>query len=109
MMDIADHNTDKDAGIYTVPVTLGKQVTTKIILFFSIAAGVSISIIPLREAYGVFTMSALRRLSFALIGSLWLVVRAIQVANSKGEDEKLLNKSIDEGKLNVLFFLASSV
>ncbi len=108
IMDITDHSTDKDAGIYTVPVTYGKRVTSRIILFFSIGAA-SISINPLREVWGAFTLCSLRRLSCALIGSLWLIFRAIQIVNSEGEDERLLCKSIEEAKLHVLFFLASSI
>jgi 4-hydroxybenzoate polyprenyltransferase len=131
MMDITDRDADKDAGIYTVPVVYGKRIASKIILLFWLGTGVFASIGPMMEVWSmlcnilkggfsssmlqfgsivnVITDSAVRRLSFALLGGTWLLVRAIQVVKSEGQDEVLMKKAIEEGKLNVLLILASAI
>jgi 4-hydroxybenzoate polyprenyltransferase len=134
IMDITDHDSDKNAGICTVPVKYGKRVASKIALSFVFGAGIFISIGPIFELYSklvvslplaagglslsifnlktilkVITTPALWRLSSALVGSLWLGVRAMQIVSSEGKDENLMKKTIEEGKLNILFILASSI
>jgi 4-hydroxybenzoate polyprenyltransferase len=134
IMDITDYDADKNAGICTIPVKYGKQVASKVALSFVFGAGIFISIGPIIEMYSklvgslplatgglslsifnlktmlkVIATPALWRLSSALVGSLWLGVRAIQIVTSEGKDENLMKKTIEEGKLNILFILASSI
>ena len=123
IMDIKDCEEDKDAGIRTVPVSFGIETTTKIVLMFWIGTGFFSIMNPLLDLWSASSSigagissslivsrgQSLRRLSLALIGSSWLIMRAAQLILTKGYDEKLLMNAIEEAKLNVLFILAASI
>lgn len=126
IMDMTDYDADKIAGINTVPVVHGKRMASKIIFLLWLASGIFISFGPAIELYSQFAMGsfsvintsnllsimtfpAVQKLSFALLGSTWLVIRATQLVMTEGRHEALLEKAIEETKLSLLFILASSV
>ena len=116
IMDITDYEADKSAGINTVPVVNGKRMASKVVMLQWLASGMFISISPIMEIYsklkcvGSFpTFHLIRKLSLALTGSAWIITRGIQIFLKEGNDNKLLERAIEETKLSMLLLLASCV
>lgn len=115
IMDITDYDSDKNTGINTIPVVHGKVKAAKIVLLFWLAssfficAGPVLAICFSFQSCNVLPPLVFFKLFLALGGSTWITVRAIQLVASKASDERLLDKSIEEAKVSVLFFLASSM
>ena len=122
-MDINDMADDFVHNVRTVPVVYGRKFAAIAALLFTVAmAGVAM-MGPIRQIQWVtgsgLTWTALlstlrashvtRKLILASIGSLAMVRRAWQVCKTEGEDREIVNCAVEEGKLYVMFLLASFV
>jgi len=107
-MDINDVADDKDHGVRTVPVVYGRKFASTIGLFCNLGvSGFALSGPVLESVLGSPTGASMRRLGMAAVGSLALVRRSWQVFRSEGLDPGIVNRSVDEGLLTVVFLLAS--
>jgi 4-hydroxybenzoate polyprenyltransferase len=115
LMDINDVVDDRLHRIKTVPVRYGRQFASRIALLSTCIMGIlcllsvattTLTSIPqqlLQQQHGR------RQLAFALIGTVAQIGRAYQVARTGGTVPGLVDKAVEEGKLTVLFLLASYI
>ena len=110
-MDINDVDDDMSHDVRTVPGVYGRKFASTIGLLCNIGVAGFAMFGPVMECLSTPTMtttvSSLRRLGMATVGSLALIRRSWQVCQSKGLDRSIVTKSVDEGLLTVVFLLAS--
>jgi 4-hydroxybenzoate polyprenyltransferase len=123
LMDINDMEDDLAHDVRTVPVAFGRKFAAKVALSCTAAMTVAATMGPvwqIRQAVGssltwttllstLRTSPATRKLMLASIGSLAMMRRAWQVYKTEGEDRDIVERAIEEGKLSVMFLLASFV
>jgi 4-hydroxybenzoate polyprenyltransferase len=126
-MDINDMADDSAHHVRTVPVAYGRKFAAKAALLCTAAMAAVAMMGPMwqiqRAVVGssCLTWTALsstlraspghatRKLILASIGSLAMVRRAWQVYNTEGEDREIVDCAVEEGKLSIMFLLASFV
>lgn len=123
-MDINDMADDFVHNVRTVPVVYGRMFAAKAALLCTVAmAGMAMMVPILQIRLAVVGSSltwtavlstlrashATRKLILASIGSLAMMRRAWQVYKTEGEDREIVNCAIEEGKLYIMFLLASFV
>jgi len=135
VMDIHDYESDKASCIMTIPVRHGRRMATRVALGFVIAMCISACSEPLwsvvninwneyrpplfesnqtfikwtQTLWNILSASAVRKLCLSASGSLWMIIRLLRVRRSEGEDKRVLDRFIEEGKGAILFLLTSFV
>ena len=125
-MDINDMADDFVHNVRTVPVVYGRKFAAKAALLCTVAMAAMAMMVPIWQirlavvGSSSLTWTALlstqlrashatRKLILASIGSLAMMRRAWQVYKTEGEDREIVNCAIEEGKLYIMFLLASFV
>lgn len=124
MMDITDLKDDKLNCVRTIPVKYGRRFASAVAMVCYLLGGLWVIGGPatqLGAALGeTVSASALktvlmanqglaRRLVFGGIGSLMLARRGIQVFQTKGEDQSVVDKTVDEAQLAMIVSLVSFI
>jgi 4-hydroxybenzoate polyprenyltransferase len=128
MMDCNDVVGDARVGVRTVPVVRGRAYASRVALMSAVVCCALAMVGPVIEVGGVvvrqfrwsdpptlwtalLTMApgALRRLILASVGSVLVLRRSIQVANTQGKNKNVIDRAVDEGLFTILVFLASFV
>jgi 4-hydroxybenzoate polyprenyltransferase len=123
LMDINDVDDDSAHDVRTVPVEFGRKFAARTALSCTAAMTVAATVGPMwqiQRAVGgsltwTFLLSTLRtspatrKLLLASIGSLAMMRRAWHVYKTDGEDRDIVDRAVEEGKLSVMFLLASFV
>lgn len=115
LMDINDVVDDRLHRIKTVPVRYGRQFASRIALVSTCIMGL-LCLLPIITSSLSSSSSFLllqhhrrRQVALGLIGTVAQIRRAYQVARSGGTAPELVDKAVEEGKLTVLFLLASYI
>lgn len=121
LMDVNDCDGDRDAGVVTVPVKHGRRYASWVALGFTalmstLAVSVpAFSVVDFLDVDGsqsvgaVLANPAVKKLILAMLGSAMQLRRATDVVKTEGNDAEVVDMAIEEGKLSVLFILASFV
>lgn len=122
LMDVLDCESDRAAGVRTVPVRHGKRYATKTALGFTAIMSALAVIVPSAQLWNAISglegplslmkawaTPALRRALLAVIASGWMVWRAARVVFTEGNNLDLIERAVEEGKISVLLLLASFV
>ena len=110
LMDINDVVDDRLHRIKTVPVRYGRDVAARVAL-------ASTSVMAVTCLAGVVLPPVLlghgrcppRQVACALVGCVAQLRRAYQVSRTGGTSKELVDKAVEEGKVTVLFLLASYI
>ncbi|KAI2511932.1 UbiA prenyltransferase family [Fragilaria crotonensis] len=111
LMDINDVVDDRLHRIKTVPVRYGRQFASRIALVSTCIMGL-LCLLPLITSSSSFLLlqhHRRRQVALGLLGTVAQIRRAYQVAHSGGTAPELVDKAVEEGKLTVLFLLASYI
>lgn len=126
MMDILDTKDDKLGGVRTIPVKYGRKFASGVAMICYLLAGMWVLGGPLLQIAGQIGESATivpalksillantdgisRRLMFACLGSLALIGRGVQVFKAEGEDESLINRTVNEAQLVMVLSMLSFI
>jgi 4-hydroxybenzoate polyprenyltransferase len=117
IMDCTDVENDKRAGVNTVPVQHGVEYASRVALGATLMSAVATLWGPLHEIGQIGTSlsaqtllsPAMRHLMLAGLGSGLMVLRHLQVVQSKGQDMNTIDKAIKEGHLSALLIMLSFI
>jgi 4-hydroxybenzoate polyprenyltransferase len=126
MMDIVDQKDDTLNRVRTIPVKYGRNFASGVAMVCYLVGTLWVAGGPLSELAAqligkTVSLPALktvlmtnaggmsRRLLFASLGSFMMARRGIQVFNTKGEDPKTLDRTIDEAQLAMVICLVSFI
>jgi 4-hydroxybenzoate polyprenyltransferase len=99
MMDINDVVDDRLHRVRTVPVKYGRKFASNVVLACTV----------FMSGFSLVGWTSGRQLALAALGSLAQTWRAFEVTLTQGEDTAVVDRAIEEGKLSVMFLLASYV
>lgn len=109
-MDINDVEDDTSHGILTVPAVYGRKYASAIGIVCSVGVACLTMSAPLcRAIEGRQSISVLRQLAFASVGSIAQLRRSWQVYKLEGMDRDVNDRAVNEGLLTVALILASFV
>lgn len=122
LMDVLDCESDRAAGVRTVPVRHGRRYATRTALGFTASMSALAVIAPAVQLWNAlgglegplsiakaWATPALRRSLLAVSASGWMVWRVARVVSTEGNDLDLIERAVEEGKMSVLLLLASFV
>jgi 4-hydroxybenzoate polyprenyltransferase len=126
MMDILDTTDDKLSGVRTIPVKYGRKFASAAAMVCYILSGLWIISGPVTEIHkqigdSVALLPALgsilqtnadglaRRTLLAGLGSLMLLGRGLQVFKTKGENESVIEQTVNEAQIAMILSLASFI
>lgn len=123
LMDINDVDEDESHQVRTIPVKYGRKFAAKTSLVCTLFMATGSWVGPLlqigRAANWSWTAlsstlqtssgGAARKLILATVGNVAMIGRAWEVYKTDGEDRKVVDRAIEEGKLTIMFLLASYV
>jgi 4-hydroxybenzoate polyprenyltransferase len=125
LMDINDVDNDAAHNVRTVPVAHGLKFSSTIAFlctaamatcammgpYFKIAKSLNgpVSWKALSSTFASSPGGATRQLIFAFLGCLPMLFRAWNVYKTEGEDRKLIDQAVNEGKLTFMLILASFI
>jgi 4-hydroxybenzoate polyprenyltransferase len=126
VMDISDYESDKASYIMTIPVKYGRRMAIRVAFGFLIAMSISACFYPVWRLFHIDWTTALSpalglpkvisiigrspdvwNACFSILGSAWMMIRLQQVLRTEGEDRRVLDRFIEEGKGAIFFILAS--
>ena len=117
-MDMNDVEEDEAAGVMTVPVVHGKEYASRVSFLSSlVVCGLAVtppllSFLQQYSARGALSMALFLSswpLALAMLGGTAQVHRAWQVLRTKGKNETVNDRAVNEGLLTVMLILASFV
>ena len=135
IMDVSDYESDKTSGIMTIPVRYGRRMAIRVALGFLAAMCISACVHPIwqvvnlnwnrvllptvghsnyawrwtRALWIVLKTPVMVKACFSVLGSVWMMIRMLQVHRTEGEDKRILDRFIEEGKGAISFILASFI
>jgi 4-hydroxybenzoate polyprenyltransferase len=114
LMDCNDLENDQRAEVWTVPVVHGRRFAGRVAFGGTLAMTALALVGPLLQLASLSTgaaaavrKTALRRLAFGVPGCSLSLYRAWRVVQTEANDKAVLDSAIDEGRLTVLFLLAT--
>lgn len=127
LMDLQDYDSDKAAGLETVPVKYGRRISTQVALGCMILTGVLTTLGPLlsvlsmsmppswfvsslwwsENGLSMLQNGPMMKLVMGLLGSSSLIRGAWNVYKTEGRDLDLVSKAVEGGKLSIVFILAA--
>ena len=124
MMDITDLQDDMMNSVRTIPVKYGRRFASAVAMVCYVMGGAWViggptttlvasmsGALSLPQIMPVLKANAglARRLLFATLGSSMMIRRGIQVFQTSGEDQRVLDKTIDEAQLAMIVCLLSFI